>query len=48
MDIQDGIRGHFTALLLREHTSVPFADPTGTPIPHKTTYETFNYIAIDW
>lgn len=43
LELQNGSRGQFTQLLLQEHSSVPHTDPSGTPIPHRVTFETFQY-----
>jgi len=38
---EGGRGGVFTELVMEEHSSVPFNDPTATPIPHKPAYAPF-------
>lgn len=40
---QDGARGKFTQLYMKEHSSLPYKDPTGVPVPHKVPYNNFTF-----
>ena len=38
---EGGEGGKFTELTMEEHSSVPYNDPTATPVPHKPAYAPF-------
>jgi hypothetical protein len=38
---EGGRSGVFTELVMEEHSSVAYNDPTATPIPHKPAYAPF-------
>lgn len=40
---QDGARGKFSQLYMKEHTSLAYKDPSGTPVPHTPAHDNFKF-----
>lgn len=43
LELQDGARGKFSQLYMKEHTSLAYKDPSGTPVPHTPAYDNFKF-----